>query len=580
MRRRPIPCLPGRFALGLLASAVLAGAADGQLALDSRITHVTVYPGWARVQRTGKLQLEPGRTTVRLAGLPAWLDTQSVQTQVNGLEGAELVAARARAVTAPAHTEEALKQAEADVAGALDAVADAATEVEALKAEMDYLTKLMPWRLEKLPIESTTRPVTAAELKEVNDYLTQARLANLTKSAELNRKMRQLQDALKAKEETLAEMKQRPALESMDVLVVLQAPAAGPAELEVSYLVAGASWYPEHVLSLDNGGKDASFRTLGMVQQATGEDWAEVALVLSASHPFAAQATPVLATWHIAGALKSGAPAPEVLPFTSRVTDAYGARLLALTQTWREIGSRDEETAKAVKQVEANRALAAEALRQASARGTAVELLADGRFSAPGDGEQAVASCKSEALTLARRYRVVPAVSDTAFAIGVGRNTTSFPWLPGAVNLHQGTRIVGAHALDLVGLNETFEIELGPTSALKVERRLQKEQSRSAQVGAKTRLTLSYTIRVKNDLPTAAELEVRDQIPVGDGKTLAVELLTTSPRAEIGQDGVILWKTTLAANQTTELAFGVQLVYPKGAGGAGVRALERQVAGL
>jgi hypothetical protein len=82
----------------------------------------------------------------------------------------------------------------------------------------------------------------------------------------------------------------------VEVFVALDSPAAKRLELELEYFIAGARWKPAYDLRFDGDGK-LLVETVAMVQQATGEDWFDVALLLSTAIPGQGIDLPELLTW-------------------------------------------------------------------------------------------------------------------------------------------------------------------------------------------------------------------------------------------------------------------------------------------
>ena len=70
----------------------------------------------------------------------------------------------------------------------------------------------------------------------------------------------------------------------------LEARAATEAEVNLTYHVSGASWRSLYDLALDGERLDVSY--LAEVTQQTGEDWPEVALVLSTARKGRARPCP------------------------------------------------------------------------------------------------------------------------------------------------------------------------------------------------------------------------------------------------------------------------------------------------
>jgi hypothetical protein len=73
----------------------------------------------------------------------------------------------------------------------------------------------------------------------------------------------------------------------------------GRASLQLSYLVAGARWYPSYDIQLDPASGKVQVSFAGLVSQETGEDWERAAITLSTAIPATTAAFPKLYTWKI-----------------------------------------------------------------------------------------------------------------------------------------------------------------------------------------------------------------------------------------------------------------------------------------
>jgi len=559
----------------LLVSGALLPIASAQAAdLATKITDAVVYASAARVTRQGQFQAVAGANRATLGGLPAWVDVDSVRARIEGGNGARVLAVRSRVTSDDAYTEDELRKAEGAVDAARDAVEMTKAETTALQADLEHLNKLMPWQLQKLPREAAERPVSAAELKDINDYLAIAKLENVKKSYDLKKQLREQEETLKRAEEELKKLADHPKKSTTEITVDVSAGQAGPVTVAVSYLISGASWYPEHTIVAPGTGGAVAMRSQGVVQQATGEDWENVAVRLSAMHPFAGETTPQLGAWQVEPVVPCQAPDACGL----RTEGGYSVRLATLDQTWQSSMPRDDDQKEALQRVQANRGRAAAVLRETQLRGATVEIPVSTRISVKGDGEPVVAPVGEENLQIERRFRAVPAVSPNVFEVGRLRNTTALPLLPGPVNLLSGTQLAGQRRMGFADLQERFDIELGSAATVSAQRRLDLANCSIGKLGTRTRLTAAYRIRLANTSKAAdAKVELLDQLPVASGKGVQVELLSIEPRAEIAPNGVAEWELVIPAGQTKEVSFSFQIEYPTDQPPALARAIANRI---
>ncbi len=544
-----------------LATAGCCVAATQQL--DSSISGVEVYPGWARVRRQAEATLEPGRHAFVLRDLPAWIALKSVQADCGKPDTARIVSARARRATAFFDPEESLKAAEKAVEIAKGSIEKTTAEIAALETHLKHLNELMPWQLQKLPREAVERQVNAAELKEVNDYLEQARLETVGKTAALKVTLLDLQEDLKKREKERDETKKKKADQTTEIFVDLVVLKPGPVALSLSYLIAGASWYPEHSVTLRDGGKVA-IQAQGVVQQATGEDWAGVPVALSASHPYAAQMPPQLAAWQLSAPGKPKCALPAGPPAGVRTAGSYSADLLALHKAWQEAMAKEKPSKKVMDDVLANLAQAAALCRHVRHLGVLTVSDGDGAFTAASDGQPILVPLSSVELPAHVRYRVNPAVSRRAFEVGRIRNTAGRVLLPGSASLIRDGRVVGRTQLSLVEKDHLFDLDLGPTERVTASRSLDRAASRMTRRNGQSRMVLTYRLTLSGAVGKGTKIEVRDQLAVAADSSITVTLLELQPRAEVKDNGVIEWEVVAGPELDEELMFTFQVDYPTG----------------
>ena len=279
------------------------------LALTSRVHAVTVYRAGALVTRRAELVRPPDGypERVRLAGLPLALDDGSLKVRLEAAQGGELpIASSVRiALDVPDAGAPVEPPADLEIQEARRVVLALAARREQLALEAEGLARLTP----------PARPA-GKEGEPPPPVPTAARLELLTfRREELERvqaERRAVVDALQQAEEQLAHLEDRrtraqtarPAREKelrKSAIVELSALAARAerAWLDVEYHVPGARWLPAYALELDRELARGRLSVRALVAQATGEDWAGVALRLSTANAQAWAELPELASVRI-----------------------------------------------------------------------------------------------------------------------------------------------------------------------------------------------------------------------------------------------------------------------------------------
>jgi hypothetical protein len=84
-----------------------------------------------------------------------------------------------------------------------------------------------------------------------------------------------------------------------EIIVKIDASQNTKAEIQASYIVNSASWYPIYDARVDSKSKQVELSLFGMIQQSTGEDWNDVKLTFSTADPLSVKSLPKLDPWFL-----------------------------------------------------------------------------------------------------------------------------------------------------------------------------------------------------------------------------------------------------------------------------------------
>ena len=263
--------------------------------VDAPIAAVTVYPQQARITRRGKAPLDGG-SRLTFAGLPLSLDPGSVRVTGTGpalIAGGDVRTER-HASPADAALRALVEQRRADQA-TLDGVVDDEA-AEAMKVDLlTSLAKRSGGSFAKALAAGTAEP---SRVGEVADALSERLASALKARRQLADRVTRLREDLAALDRRIAEHSAQSEQDSTSVVVELEiSDSAGSADLELSYVVPGASWEPGYDIRVR--GADVTVTSYGLVSQYTGEDWPECELALSTARPAVSVVVPELQPWYL-----------------------------------------------------------------------------------------------------------------------------------------------------------------------------------------------------------------------------------------------------------------------------------------
>ena len=541
---RPPPAAPG---------------GDGAVvAFAPTATRVVVHPGWARVEREGECSVPAGQTRVTFRpGSAGVVDGSALAWVAAG--AAQVTGVEARASVAKDAHEATLKQLEEGLAVLTQAVAQARTDQDGAKLDLEYLARLTPWQAEQaLPKERAVRQITAAEISELADYLSKARTQALTRQVDAAHRQRTAEEESARRQRDLEALRQRGPERSIALTIDLAASAPAAVRLVVSYVVPGASWYPQYLVQDGAKPGDVRLQLVGVVQQATGEAWDRANLTLSLQPPLRAGVSrPEDAAWLSAVVGGLARPAPESGP-VAVPTGWEGLR--AAWSQWTAIQEPAAQTA-AASRVRDNLAAAAELGRQLGFRGTAWELTCAGEATLRADGTPAlVTACEGE-LTPKLTFHLTPAVSPRAVLSGRVRNEGPGAWLPGAVTRPRLGSGASLGAIEYTAVGDETEIPLGTSDTLSGEKRVGVARPLEPAPGGKVQTAWPCRLIVRNSGATPADVELADFLPAPGGGA-DIRLLESVPRATVAPGGRLTWSLNVPPNGSAEVTYTVQAAYP------------------
>ncbi|WP_326954944.1 DUF4139 domain-containing protein [Amycolatopsis sp. NBC_01286] len=506
--------------------------------VEAPIAAVTVYPQQARITRRGKAPLDGG-SRLTFAGLPLSLDPGSVRVTGTGpalITGVDVRAER-HASPADAALRALTEQRRADQA-TLDGVIDDEA-AEAMKVDLlTSLAKRSGGSFAKALAAGTAEP---SRVGEVTDALSERLAAALKSRRQLSDRITKLRDDLAALDRRIGEHSVQSEQDSTSVVVELEiSDAAGSADLELSYVVPGASWEPGYDIRVR--GAEVNLTSYGLVSQYTGEDWPECELALSTARPAVSVVVPELQPWY----LDRRVPPPPT------PAAAYGGS-----------GGGVPEGARMARFAASAPAPAMAPKFAAVEQGTTAVTYRPSRPVEVPSGAQGHRTTLAQLdLTASLGYVTAPVLAQEAYLRAVVVNTSEHALRPGRASVFHDAEFVGTTQLEPWAPGEELELALGVDDRIRVERELSRRTASKATLSGQKRREAEYRISVANHGPRPAEVTVLDQAPVSRDDTITVRDIKTSPepveRSELGE---FTWKLTVepGATQVVTLSYRVDV---------------------
>ncbi|HEY0257733.1 MAG TPA: mucoidy inhibitor MuiA family protein [Candidatus Methylacidiphilales bacterium] len=540
------------------------------LTANQKIRAVTVYPDRALVTRGGEVRLDAGIQTIVFDNLPLNLEEDSVRAKAQGK--LKILGVEVRRDYKEVAVNAATRQLQDDLAKLDDQIRALNDEQSDIRNRKDFLDKMR----DKVTAEAglstgKEQPAAVGNMQGLFQMYDAESSKNTTRWREIDFALRDLNRQRADKANQLSLLQQPAAPNTRSALVTVEAAQGGSADLQVSYVIAGAGWEPQYDAYADPETQKVELTYYGVVRQTTGENWDDVALTLSSARPSTAARLPELGAWVIdfGGTAFDGAPAGGAI-------DALQSRSAMRKSAKSAYARKDRFLANQTSQTQMDLPAAASASTDAAgdaeietaevrSLGPSATFIVPARTSIPSDNQPHRSAISVQTLKGEWTYEATPKLVPGAFLKTKVTNTSGGPLLGGEINAFLGNNFVGKSNIGLVAANASFDLFLGVDENIKVTRTegIQKEEVG----GILSRMKLykrSFTIEVQNFKSTEASFKLRDQLPVSKNGQIAVVVNQAAPEFKSHNDdtGEVDWEFKLKPNEKQKITVEYEIDAP------------------
>ncbi|MBU5612432.1 mucoidy inhibitor MuiA family protein [Geomonas azotofigens] len=547
MKMRMLP-----FSLLLLLGSSLALAApNATLTAPSRITAVTVFSDSAQVTRQAGVALKAGTNLITLENLPRLMAQESLRAEGRGTGPARIVGITVKNVFLDRSKDQRVRELEDEITRLNRKVEAIEARRKALAAQRAFVDSIRVGWGERISRELSAGKPTATELSEAVRFVgdNTGKIEEELYDAEAAKKP--LLEQIAALRKELEQYRAEPTTEVRSVQVAIEAERDMRFDLDLSYLVAQASWVPAYDVRLAADGKDALLTYRAQVWQKTGENWPQVKLTLSTASPAAGGGAPELTPWHI-----SFYEPPRPMPYLARGKMELGAAAPA-PAPMREstfAGAPAEDRMEPAGFVPA----------EAAQGQTSVQFQVAQPVDVPADGTRATSVIAAQAVPVAAEYVTVPKLSPRVYLKSTVVNRTPYPLLAGEASIFNDATFVGKSNLKTVASGEEFDLYFGSDDQVKVKREVARVKKKGGILGG-SGVTYHVTMELENFKQRPVTVSLRDQQPLPGNAEIKVAVEDASPKpAETKEDGTIVWKVELAPSEKKRVSYELVIEYPKG----------------
>ena len=607
--------------LTLFFTSVILNAQENQIAVNSKISNVTVFISGAQVFRnTEQIDLPQGVSLLVFSGLSSAIETQSIQAKGEGNFTILSVTQQKNFLLEKKNSE--LKSTYLTTVTELnDKIATLRNESEVYKAEEDMLIK-------NQVVMGPNVNYDLAKFKAALDFQKQRLTDAKNKQIEIGKEIAKLQLSQNKYRNQIAEVDGKSLGNSNDVVVKVSAKNATKGKFSLTYMVANAAWYPSYDIRAKDVSSPVELVYKANVSQNSGEDWKNVRLTLSSGNPKSDQIKPELGNYNL-GFLSAGygfgSATSAVRVVKGKITDNNGESIpgASIRVKGSSIGTTSDANGNYTMQLPAGnnslvvsylgfvtqelyassavldfrlqedsqslnevvvvgagnsktmiRGLSAAPVRARELTSTAVEVSTVQKqtnvtfdiknpYTILSDGKQFTVDIGNYDFNAEYEYYAAPKITEDAFLTAKISGFDQINLISGEASVFFEGTFLGKTLLDVQTASDTLKISLGVDKNVVIKREKQKDFNEKQFIGSSQRDSRHFVIDIKNRKSQAINLIVEDQLPLATSSDITVEKQEISKAKLDETNGKLTWQMLLQPNEQKKLVLKYQVKYPK-----------------
>ncbi|MES2763657.1 MAG: mucoidy inhibitor MuiA family protein [Bacteroidota bacterium] len=538
-----------------------ANATETERTIKSKPEKIIVFTQGAQVHRNTPVSLVAGQNTIIFSGLENCINPAAIQASGTGnfiiadvqheVHYPELDKAK---LNGDVRYKKLLKQVNDSLQELNYLIEDISYKSEALSTEKNVLLNYSLYK-------GQSKRDSIASLKDGLTYLRE-KLYNINaEQLKLKREREKLQTKISALNERMATVSRELAnqnntgvVEQVDYRILVHVIADQPTQATVSlnYYITNAGWTPSYDLRAMSSDQNVKLTYKAQIHQESGIDWGNVRLILSTANPNRSYNIPSLSPWYLGynpyktynnKDMKSAAPASATA--MDKMKKAGDMDMLEESQT----------TAVAAQNAYEYTSVSENVIE------TEYEIKLN--YNIPSDGKEHFAAIMVKDLKTNYRYKAIPKLNNNVYLTAVLSDWEDAITMGGEASIYYDGSYVGATSLAPGGTEDTIQLALGIDKNIAIKR--QKIKDKCSQKILDNDILHQYTfeITMKNSRNAKIEIEVEDQLPLAQDKSVTIDRKEISGAKYDEVTGILKWRSTIQAKDSKKLTLMYQVKAPK-----------------
>lgn len=263
-----------------------------EVVLKTEASEATVFINGAQILRKKSVDLLPGKTKIRFTNLSPYIEAKSVRIKADG-EVMVISVNHQSSFVDSLKKPVVLKAPDKRLEEIMNTIALEKINQEVIQEELSFLGS-------NKQIGGSNNGVNLLSLKETTNYFRERVAALKLKYYEISKKVQNLEYEKNAiLNEDRQEGNTNNRIPIGEVVVEVECKRAIKANLDLTYYVKNARWYPTYDIRAINVDKPIELIYKANIHQNTKEDWKDVKLKISSSDPNLGNVAPQLKTYYL-----------------------------------------------------------------------------------------------------------------------------------------------------------------------------------------------------------------------------------------------------------------------------------------
>ncbi|MBK8367908.1 MAG: DUF4139 domain-containing protein [Bacteroidetes bacterium] len=542
---------------------VKANAAETEKTIKSKPEKIIVYTQGAQVHRNTLVNLVAGQNTIIFSGLENCINASAIQASGNGnfiiadiqheVHYPEFDKAK---LNGDVRYKKLLKQVNDSLQELNYLIEDITSKSDALSTEKNVLLNYSLYK-------GQSKRDSIASLKDGLTYLRE-KLYNInTEQLKLKREREKLEAKKTILNERIVNVSRELTnqnntgeVEQVDyrILVHVIADQATQATVSLNYYITNAGWTPSYDLRAMSSEQNVKLTYKAQIHQESGIDWGNVKLVLSTANPNRSYNIPSLSPWYL-----GYNPYKQNNNKDSRVLSApaAGAGYSDKAKKADDYDLLEKEQEQSV--------VAQNAYEYTSVSENVIETEYEIKlnYNIPSDGKEHFAAIMVKDLKTNYRYKAIPKLNNNVYLTAVLSDWEDAITMGGEASIYYDGSYVGNTSLVPGGTEDTIQLSLGIDKNIAIKRQKIKEKCSQKVLDNDILHQYTYEITMKNSRATKIEIEVEDQLPLAQDKSVVVDRKELSGAKYDEVTGILKWRSTIQAKDSKKLTLMYQIKAPK-----------------